>query len=215
MPKNLTYLIAAPLLATAALLVGTAPAHAQHGRGGYHGYYHGGYGWYHHGVYPGWYRPYPFIGVGIGVGFYAPYYGSYAYPVAPGVVYPAYPYAPVVVGSAPGGAPSDQAPPQQQPTEKPPPDNAGHFQLMVPANADVYIEGQKIAQTGTTREIVTPPVTPGTRYTYKISVRYTNAQGQPVDDTRDISFQANDWFSIDFTRPAPPRANAPPPNPLR
>jgi len=45
------------------------------------------YGYYPH----GYYRPYPFIGVGIGIGLYAPYYGSYAYPIAPGYVYEPYP----------------------------------------------------------------------------------------------------------------------------
>jgi uncharacterized protein (TIGR03000 family) len=178
-------------------------------------YYRGGYGFYRP-YYPGWYRPYPFIGVGVGVGFYAPYYGSYAYPVAPGYVYPASPYGypPGIAGSGPDGA----MPPGmmgQPPKDRPPPDNAGHLQLMVPADADVFVDGQKISQTGATREIVTPALQPGTRYTYKISVRYADAQGKQIDDTREISFQANDWFSIDFTRAAPPRAPAaPPPQPL-
>ena len=35
-----------------------------------------------------------------------------------------------------------------------------------------------------------------------------------VDDTRDIHVRANDWFRIDFTRPAPePLPRAPRPNP--
>jgi hypothetical protein len=38
---------------------------------------------------------------------------------------------------------------------------------------------------------------------YKISVRYTGPDGRPVNDTRDIYARPNDWFSLDFTRPAP------------
>lgn len=224
----------------AALTVGIAPVQAQHhgggfahggfGHGGWHGgYWHGGYGWGRpYGFYPyGFYRPYYGIGafglgLGLGMGLgglYAPYYGSYAYPMAPGIAYNPYPAA--LIANAPPagalGAPNGLAgqPGAQQTPQRPPPDNAGHLQLYVPDGAEVYIDGQKISQTGTTREIVSPQVTPGTRYTYKISVRYTDAQGKAVNDTRDITFQANDWFSIDFTRPAPPRApTAPPPQPL-
>jgi uncharacterized protein (TIGR03000 family) len=195
--------LVAMVLATAVLLLGGAEAQAQHGRfAGYHGPYRGyPYGWYRpYGYYPHyWHGPF----VGIGVGFYVPYYGSYAYPLAPGVVYP-----PVVAYSSPEGSPPADGSAGRPPAEKPPPDNAGHLQLIVPDNAEVYIDGTRIAQTGTTREIVSPPVTPGTRYSYKISVRYTDPSGKAVDDTREIRFQANDWFSIDFTRPAPPQAPA-------
>jgi hypothetical protein len=45
-------------------------------------------------------------------------------------------------------------------------------------------------------------------------VRYSDGKGQPVDDTREIRFHANDWFTIDFTRPAPPPAAAAPPAPV-
>jgi uncharacterized protein (TIGR03000 family) len=217
MRKTAISSLAAVLPAVAALLLAGSPAQAQHGHGGYHGSYHGGYhgypgyhggyGWYRpYGYYPGWYRPYPVFGIGIG--FYAPYYGSYAYPLAPGALYNPYP-ATVIAGSSPQEPPlanPSAAPGQASSGEKPPADNAGHLQLFVPAGAEVFVDGQKISQTGTTREIVSPAVAPGSRYTYRISVRYTNADGKAVNDTRDITFQANDWFSIDFTRPAPPMA---------
>ena len=91
----------------------------------------------------------------------------------------------------------------------PPPDDAGHLQVIVPENADVLIDGAKTTQSGTTREFVSPSLDPKKRYSYRISVRYVDAKGKAVDDTRDIQFQANDWFTIDFTRPAP----LPPPTP--
>jgi uncharacterized protein (TIGR03000 family) len=233
------------------MLLGNLPVHAQHGHGGGHGGFHGGYhggsfyhGGYWHGGYGGFYRPYGFypygfyrpyygigafgLGLGLGLGLgalYAPYYGSYAYPIAPGYAYG--PSTVIVNNAPPGGMPlgpgvqGAQPAPQQTP-QRPPPDNAGHLQLFLPENAEVFIDGKKISQTGTTREIVTPTLSPNTRYTYKVSVRYTDAQGKAVNDTRDIHFQANDWFSIDFTRPAPPMAppqqappqQPPPPQPL-
>jgi uncharacterized protein (TIGR03000 family) len=85
----------------------------------------------------------------------------------------------------------------------------------VPENAELLIEGQTTSQTGPAREFVSPPLTPGKTYTYRISVRYTDAAGKPVNDTRPIHVRANDWFSIDFTRPAPPEQlrGEPPPVP--
>src|SRR5712691_8345628 len=91
-------LLAVAVLSLAALLLGGSAARAQRGHYGVRiGIYPGGY-YRPYGYYPyGYYRPYPVVGVGIGLGLYAPYYGSYAYPLAPGVVYQPYP---VVVGSS-------------------------------------------------------------------------------------------------------------------
>lgn len=207
MQKSRLPLFAAAILSMTALLASSSQVHAQRGyvyRGHPGGFYRP-YGYYPH----GYYRPYPFIGVGIGIGLYAPYYGSYAYPIAPGYLYEPYP---VVVGSAPLAPPAPSAV-AQAPTEKPAPDGAAHLQLLVPEHADVVIDGNKISQSGKVREIVSPTLQPATRYTYRISVRYSDGKGQPVDDTREIRFQANDWFTIDFTRPAPPPAAAAPPAP--
>jgi uncharacterized protein (TIGR03000 family) len=220
MRKKRTAALAAVVLSLATLFLATTDAHAQRGRGGYGyryggGYYHGGYyrpyGYYGYG-YRGFY---PGIGIGIGIGgFYAPYYGSYAYPIAPGYAYNPYP-ATVIVNGSPQAPQLNQAPGAAQPAEKPAPDGAGHLQLIVPENAEVFIDGSKISQSGAMREIVTPKLQPGTRYTYRISVRYADASGKVVDETRAIRFQADDWFTIDFTRPAPPQGTAPPPAPLQ
>ena len=214
-------LLAAGLLAITLLLTLGSEVYAQRVavgvRIGGPAYYYRPYGYYPrpYGYYPyGWYRPYPVIGVGI----YAPYYGSYVYPVDPG--YAVYPAPAVVAGAPPAApaAPAANAPVPmavgQQTSEKPAPDNAGHLQLIVPEGATVTVDGQKLSQTGPTREIVSPPVTPGKKYTYHITVRHTDAAGKVVEDTRDIHFQANDWFAIDFTRPAPPLSAPPMPMPL-
>jgi uncharacterized protein (TIGR03000 family) len=130
---------------------------------------------------------------------YSPYlYASYI-PYYGGLGLPSYP---LIAGY--GGAyvpPVAAAQPENQ-AERPR-DGAAHLQLTVPENAEVLIDGVKTTQTGTTREFVTPQLAPGSRYAYKITVRSVNAKGQVVDDTRDIRFQADDWFGIDFTRPTP------------
>jgi uncharacterized protein (TIGR03000 family) len=189
--------------------------------GAYRFYNGPGYG----GSYGYGYRPYyaayrPFFG------FYAPYYGYNDYwpgyyasyvPYYGGLGFPSYPliagladsYAPPVAG---GQAPiaGGQAPNQPQ-AEQPPRDGAAHLQLTVPENAEVLIDGTATTQTGSTREFVTPQLNPGSKYVYKVTVRSQDAAGKVREDTRDIRFQADDWFSIDFTRPPPPAPQAAPP----
>jgi len=240
MRKPLWSVVLPALLAVAALLLSTDPAHAQRGRGGigggraggfgggfrpggfsggafrggYGGYGgFGGYGGLGYGAflpygynsyqsYGNYYRPYygaaswPYSGYGLGLGGYAPYYGGLAL-----AAYDSFYPQPAVGGLALGQNPPAQNPPPSD--RPPPPDNAGHLQLIVPDNAEVVIDGVKTTQTGKTREFVSPALTPGSRYVYKVTVRYTDANGKVVEDPRDIRFQANDWFTIDFTRPAP------------
>jgi uncharacterized protein (TIGR03000 family) len=96
----------------------------------------------------------------------------------------------------------------------PPPDNAAHLQFAVPENAEVLFDGAKTNQTGPLREFVSPQLTSGKVFNYTITVRYTAADGKPINDKRVIYVRANDWFRIDFTRPAPPeRTPAPLPQP--
>lgn len=136
-----------------------------------------------------------------GYGLYQPYYG--------GVV-----ASPTVVVAPPGGLAAAMAPPGGTavppagaglpPQTPPPPDNAAHLQLVVPDNAEVLFDGGKTTQTGTTREFLSPQLPPGKLFDYTITVRYNDANGKAVTDKRVIHVRANDWFRIDFTRPAPP-----------
>jgi uncharacterized protein (TIGR03000 family) len=165
------------------------------------------------GLYGGFYQPYygygigygsyaPLYGYGLGgYGLYAPYYGG----VAMADYNSFYPDSGIALQQAQGAQALQQAQGAQAPpsSQRPPPDGTAHLQLTVPENADVVIDGAKTTQTGTTREFVSPVLTPGKRYVYNVTVRYTDAKGKQVEDTRDIRFQANDWFAIDFTRPAP------------
>jgi uncharacterized protein (TIGR03000 family) len=173
---------------------------------------------YYRPYYNNYYRPYyPYYGLGLGLalGSYVPYYSSYGYGgygYGNGYGYP----TPVVVNDTTiyGSPPVDQSqalPPSDGSQQQPAADNAAHLQLQVPDGAEVIVSGVRSTQTGTTREFVSPALTPGARYTYTISVRYTDAAGRPIDDTRDINVRANDWFSVDFTRPAPTQPQAMPP----
>jgi uncharacterized protein (TIGR03000 family) len=208
---------------------GHAGGHAGYHGGAYHGgFYHGGF--YHGGFYGGprfygyGYRPYygfyrPYYGFGIGLygygygyGPYLPYYGGYGYGGYGGYGYGGYggydDYGGVTAAPASTGGyttPPADAPAEDAPAaSRPPADNAAHLQLIVPEDAKVWFKDTKTTRTGRVREFVTRPLTPGKRYTFKITVRYKDSTGKAVIDARDIHVRANDWFNIDFTRPAPP-----------
>jgi uncharacterized protein (TIGR03000 family) len=194
---------------------GHAPGGFSGGRaGGFSGGYHpGGYsGGYHIGSglsYSNAYRPY---GSNFGGyrpyhdSFYRPYYGAYlpfAYGYSPydyaasfGFFSPYYgglsSYPLVAAYGAYSPSVADSQSQQPSPDERPPADNAAHLQLTVPENAAVLFDGTETTQTGSVRDFATGALTPGSRYSYKITVRYTNAEGKVMEDARDIRFQAND-----------------------
>lgn len=149
------------------------------------------------------------LGLG-GYGLYRPYYGGTTV-VAPTVVMTP-PVAPPIAGAPIAGAPAATAgtpPPLAQTLPPPlaqtppPPDNAAHLQLLVPPSAEVLFDGGKTTQTGAIREFVSPPLTAGKVFDYAITVRYFDAAGKGITDRRVIHVRANDWFRLDFTRPAP------------
>lgn len=187
-----------------------------HGGGGAYGYGYGGTAAYGYGGYGG--------GIAVPYGAaYGSYFGSYAPPVAafasPGDGSTAvYSTATPTTGSGGYAAPAavryfspltfmnlaPLADAELPPATRPPPDDAGHFELIVPEHADVFVNGARTAQTGFIRHFNTPKLTPGYAYNYQVRVHYVNDHADVVDDTRDIQFHANDWFRIDFTRlPAP------------
>lgn len=181
------------------------------------------YGPYRPGLYApyGYYRPYynyyafgTGLGLGLGVGglglgglggyglggyglggygVYQPYYGGVGVGVAPPAVVAGQTASPPLADGQGGVA---QTPP--------PPDNAAHLQLVVPENAEVLFDGGRTTQTGTTREFISPQLPAGKLFDYTITVRYNDASGKEVTDKRVIHVRANDWFRVDFTRPAPP-----------
>jgi uncharacterized protein (TIGR03000 family) len=222
---RVTALVAAGVLALAAL-----PAVAGHGgyHGGHYGGYHGGYGYYHgyygpyHGYYHpyGWwygrwapwgYAPYPYFGIGVGiavgypgylpygvaVGAYSPPAGVVVAPPAAGLAAP----APDPAAAAPPPADGAGAPPEGMAPPKP--DGKARLMLLVPANAQVWFDGQPTSQTGTERGFVSSVLTPGKVYTYSVRVRSVGDDGRVSDETRPIQVRANDRWVVDFTRPAP------------
>jgi uncharacterized protein (TIGR03000 family) len=83
-------------------------------------------------------------------------------------------------------------------TEPPPGDNRAKITVTVPADAEVYFDGTETTETGSERVFTTPPLAPGTEYTYSIRAVWTKG-GKPVEQTRKVTFQAGAQVLTAFT----------------
>ena len=114
--------------------------------------------------------------------FYVP--GSRAY----------YDYAPAYTASAPfaRGQSYYYAPPKTSPVN-----NTVTLNLTVPADAKIWVEGSMMVQTGTQRQLVSPPIEPGYDYTYHVEARW-NRDGREVRRKRQITVHAGDVINLTF-----------------
>jgi uncharacterized protein (TIGR03000 family) len=159
------------------------------GWGGY-GLGYGGWGWGNRGYYGDYssYSPY-YYGSDYGYGYSTPDYSGYDYG------YPSGGTEYYGSGSAdPGMDASGYAGADMQSSQ-----NTVMLDVNVPANAEVFVEGQKTTQTGSRRMFVSPPLTPGRSYTYDIRARWMQ-NGREVDQTRHVRVQTGQRTRVDFMR---------------
>jgi uncharacterized protein (TIGR03000 family) len=205
------------VLALVLTLVLCTPQAVQAQRRGWDGYRGGGWGG---GYYGGWGRGWDggwgrWGGLGIGLGYwpgyygyygsYSPSYGYYSYsPSYWGGYYPSYSYVPSYYDS---GYPSMTYVPESgsysygatQPMTSDP--NRASVDIRVPkADAEVFFEGSKTSQTGTDRAFISPPLQPGSNYTYEVQARWFE-NGKEVTRTRRVPVRAGERVTVDFTRP--------------
>jgi uncharacterized protein (TIGR03000 family) len=79
-------------------------------------------------------------------------------------------------------------------------DSAARLDLIVPSDAEVWIEGVQTKQTGGFRRFVSPPLEPGTRYAYDVHARWSR-DGQVMDQVHQVTVRAGDLVRIDFLKP--------------
>ena len=149
------------------------------------------------GFYPGWY--------GAGLGYY--YGGDYSPREYDSTYYfgpePAsYGYTPSAAGPLAYGPPEAPAPP---PAAEDP--NTVVIAVRVPAEAELWFDGEKTSQSGTFREFVSPPLSPEQTYAYQIRARWTE-DGQVIDKAHQINVHAGRHVLVDFLSPVP-RGRAP------
>jgi uncharacterized protein (TIGR03000 family) len=177
--------------------------------GGYHGgYYHGGYGrgygYRHYDGYRHYYRGYhPYYG-------YYPYYSDYPY-LYGGDYTLENAYAddtPLLSDSATydsgyrGLSPQEyeayaQAATANNASAPSPIDTLAHLTVRVPAEAQIWIDGTTTTSTGPVRQFESPPLTPGSRYSYDIKASW-NENGHEVTQTQHVEVTAGAHINVAF-----------------
>jgi uncharacterized protein (TIGR03000 family) len=74
--------------------------------------------------------------------------------------------------------------------------------VIVPPDAEVYVDGSPTTQTGSERPFVTPPLQQGQNYSYQIRATW-NADGDTVSRTRKVLVRAGADVRVDFTGSGP------------
>ena len=79
--------------------------------------------------------------------------------------------------------------------------DAARISVQLPADAQLWIDGQPTTQTGVVRTFETPgSLQPGRSYTYKLVAQWVE-NGQTVTRERDVSFQAGGQTVVNMNVP--------------
>ncbi|HMF14359.1 MAG TPA: TIGR03000 domain-containing protein, partial [Gemmataceae bacterium] len=70
--------------------------------------------------------------------------------------------------------------------------------VVVPADAEVFLDGDSTTETGSERRFITPPLTVGGRYSYTIRARWQQG-GKTVDVSRKVPVTGGANVRVDFT----------------
>lgn len=95
----------------------------------------------------------------------------------------------------PLSAPPDGPMPMLQPV--PQVDPLAHLLVHVPAQADIWLEGERMQQPGPDRRFVTPPLEIGEKYSYEVRARWTE-DGKEIEQSKNVILRSGDWISIRF-----------------
>lgn len=166
-----------------------------HGGGGFGGGFHrGGYGYphaYHHRGFSGFYPYFGFYG-------YYPYsYDDYPY-VWSGPAYGSGYYDPYLAGTPTYLNGDTYAAP---PAANSQPDPIAHLTVNVPAGARLWLDGTPTTRTGPVRLFVSPPLTPGGRYSYQIRASWDES-GHEVTQSQKVEVTAGSHVSVNFPMPS-------------
>lgn len=120
--------------------------------------------------------------------YYGNFYGHHHHYSGYGYGYP-YSYAPVYRPS-----PAAAAAPLS---------NTAWVQVILPdADGEVWFNGSKTGQAGTTRFFESTPLEPGRSYTYKVTAAW-HRNGELVTAERSVGVTSGNSTVVDFTRPSP------------
>jgi uncharacterized protein (TIGR03000 family) len=84
----------------------------------------------------------------------------------------------------------------------PPSDQPATVEITAPADAEIWVDGQRTSQSGTYRVFTTPELEKGKSYHYEVRARWTDG-GRVVDRTRKVPVYAGGRSNVDFTDEKP------------
>ena len=99
--------------------------------------------------------------------------------------------------------------PEPPPLLLPQGERVAQIHVNVPADAEVWIEGQATKQAGTKRWFVSPELTKGQQFEYKVRARW-NEEGRPVEQTQQLTVKAGDHLNVTFPTPGKKEVLVPP-----
>lgn len=102
--------------------------------------------------------------------------------------WPIYPLYPRRLGSGPSGSATVAA-------------HAG-IRILVPADAEVFFDGEPTTQKGSERLFISPPLQAGKKYHYEIRARWKD-NGKPVERTRRVAVSGGVTARVDLRTPLP------------
>jgi uncharacterized protein (TIGR03000 family) len=76
--------------------------------------------------------------------------------------------------------------------------------VLVPENAELWIEGKKMSQTTTQRKFISPPLETGRSFNYEFRIRFKE-DGREQTKSRSLDVFAGEHYTVDFVnRPKTP-----------
>jgi uncharacterized protein (TIGR03000 family) len=124
---------------------------------------------------------------------YDPGYSSFYYQPAP----------PSTSGATLGGSTPGSDQPPWAPAPPAQADTSAHLTVTVPEGAEVWFDNTATTSTGSVRKYHSPPLTPGSRYTYSVRARW-NESGREVTQTQQVEVTAGAHVNVRF--PVPPKS---------
>jgi uncharacterized protein (TIGR03000 family) len=74
---------------------------------------------------------------------------------------------------------------------------AARLEVHLPDGAEVWIDDMQSKQTGPVREFVSPPLTPGMGYAYRVRARWTQ-DGRPTEQVQEVLVTSGGRLRVDF-----------------
>lgn len=160
------------------------------GFGGYGGFGYGGLG------YPGYYSAFPAYYADVPAVYSG--YPAYSLGSSPPLI-----STPGTVVTSPPAVSAESTPAPPAPAESPPAlPNAASIDVRLPdPNAQILVDGQPTKARGRSRTLVSPELTPGKVYVYKLTATW-NQDGQRMSDERTVEVTAGKTTVVDFTQGA-------------